>query len=102
MLSFINYDFYRHGVEDILIKTLLEKIERAIRDIDNGWLWSRAQKPRVAEVVVMVWYQMFISDPIVTSTRKTNRNILDFKYFFLPCHVPCFPSSLSEEWVGVE
>ena len=55
-----------HG-EDIQV-TLLERTERAIRDIDNGWLWSKAQKPRVAEVVVMVWYQMFISDPIVTST----------------------------------
>ena len=54
-------------------------------------LWSKTQKPRLAVVVVMVWYRMFISDPIVTSTRKTNRNILDFKYFFLPCHVPCFP-----------
>ena len=75
--------------------TLLERIEQVRWGrycIDNvASCGQKAQKPRLAVVVVMVWYRMFISDPIVTSTRKTNRNILDFKYFFLPCHVPCFP-----------
>ena len=102
------FPFNRH-VENILIfLTLLERIERERWGryyIDNSKLWSKSQKPRLAVVVVMVWYRMFISDPIITSTRKTNRNILDFKYFFLPCHGVMFLVFLlaiwAEDWVLV-
>ena len=76
MLSFINYDFYRHGVEDILIITLLEKIERAIRDIDNAMAGCGQELKSPVWLRWLWWYGINCSSQILSSLRQEKQTEL--------------------------